>query len=73
MPQLFHLSWIILEGVENNFQGLHIIGWLCFLFFAFMVMLARIEMRRKCGVYGTWMDDFFATLLFYPFVLAQVR
>jgi len=70
--QLFWLVWIVFEGLENNLQGVHIIGWLFFLFFAFTVMLARIEMRRNYGVYGSWMDDFFATLLFYPFVLAQL-
>ena len=47
--------------------------WLSFLFFAFIVMLCRIEMRAAYSVYGSWLDDSFATLMAWPFVLAQLE
>jgi hypothetical protein len=69
--QLLHLAWLILEIAEVEFPGLHVVGWVCFVGFAFIVSYTRNSARVLYGVWGSYMDDVFSTMFLWPIVLAQ--
>jgi choline-glycine betaine transporter len=64
-------AWLTLQFVQIGAKGVYAISWVFFIFFISIVIFARVEMRRIYKIWGSWMDDLFAALFLYPWVLAQ--
>lgn len=71
--QVLFMTWIIFELVEIGAKGSYVIGWVAFIFFGFIVAFTRHTARTLYGVWGSFVDDIFATLFLWPVVLAQVQ
>ena len=53
-------------------QGLWMFGWACYLSKVLLTSMVRHLIRRHYSIEGSGMEDFWAALLFYPQVLAQM-
>ena len=73
LAQVLFLGFIVLQIVETGTQGMHTLGWLCFLFFCTIVSSTRTQMRYKHNVWGSPIDDMTATLFFWPLALSQMQ
>jgi len=67
----FYLVWFICHIVETDTEHVYLIAWLMYFGFLCIVMHLRVEMRGKYNVCGSPIDDMTASLVMYPFVLAQ--
>ena len=67
----FYIAWIVCHILETSNTHSYLVAWLMFFFFLAIVVHLRVEMRQKYNVWGSPVDDLFASLLMYPFVLAQ--
>jgi len=66
----FLLLHILAPVTEEG--GLVGIAWTCYVAFVVVVSYVRHVMRVREGIAGNGVEDFFAALLFYPQVLAQI-
>jgi len=66
----FILLHIFVPATDEG--GLAGIAWTCYVAFAVIVAYVRHVMRVREGIAGNGVEDFFAALVFYPQVLAQV-
>merc|ERR1712072_1396754 len=75
LAQTLHLIWLIFMFGEWGGMGRnsHNFAWLWFTFFLCIVIFVRSEMRVKHNVWGSILDDIFATMFLWPIVLAQVN
>jgi choline-glycine betaine transporter len=71
--QACHLTWIVMllvnAGETSNYAYL---GWTFYVFFALLLMSIRGEMRAKYNVYGSLLEDAWACITMYPWVISQM-
>ena len=63
--------FILCHILEALVTGMWAIAWIFFLGFITMMTYYRIEIRRRCGISGNAVEDFFASC-FYPACALQV-
>jgi hypothetical protein len=74
MMIVFWSGWGTLELVGITAGTLaNILAWLLFTFFLCIVITTRVEMRAKHDVWGSVMDDVFASIFLWPLVLSQCQ
>jgi len=56
----------------NGDEGMWALAWICYVFFAFIVACCRYNVRQILKIKGNLVQDFFCSLFFYPFVIAQI-
>jgi choline-glycine betaine transporter len=68
--QVLLICWfgLIVCGAE----GAWVVAWVCMLFMFLCVAFARGEVRRKYNIWGSPLDDLFATMSVYPIVCGQM-
>lgn len=59
-------------GWTNGDEGMWALAWICYVFFAFLIACCRYNVRQILRIKGNLVQDFFLSLLFYPFVIAQI-
>jgi len=69
---LFFLLFIAFHIMEVFFSGFFAYAWFCYIAFAILVAVQRHAMRQAYKIEGSGPEDFFASLLLYPQVLAQM-
>lgn len=69
---LFYM-WPLLLAINEAEQGLYIVGWVFYIFFAFAAGQLRSSMRAQGGMPGDMFTDFIASLLGYPLVAVQLH
>jgi len=70
--QLLYTMWFVLQIVEVEVHDVYVLAWVFFIGHIFIVTTARVELRALYNVYGTPIDDGFASLIMWPFVIAQM-
>jgi len=73
MATFFQWYWIILLSLTNVTDGANSMGWFMYLIFVSIVAKTRRDLRDKRNVYGNIIEDLFATMIMYPFTLAQME
>ena len=58
------------ELAEDGFWAL---GWVAYIFFAFLLSAVRATARADAGIDGNPLEDFFAALFAFPAVIAQIQ
>jgi len=66
-----YIVWFALQITEVDLEHAYLVAWLMFFGFLCLVIHLRVEMRNKYNVFGSPIDDIFASLILYPFVLSQ--
>merc|ERR1719473_2296145 len=66
-----YIVWFALQIAETDLEHTYLVAWLLFFGFLCLVIHLRVEMRQKYNVFGSPVDDIFASLILYPFVLSQ--
>merc|ERR1719198_541834 len=70
--QLMFVVWFLMHICQVAAPGLSSIAWLAYTFMAFVIAMARGDVRRKEKIWGNMLEDFFVCLAAYPFALAQL-
>jgi choline-glycine betaine transporter len=71
--QLLFIAWFCLQISEVDKANMHVLGWLCMTGVLMLIALARGEVRRLYNIWGNPLEDFWAAMCMYPFVLAQIQ
>jgi hypothetical protein len=72
---IFHITEGPAHAYANEYaptKGHHVLAWVAFIFFLFIVILARLKLRVEYNIWGSYMDDLFAAMFMWPFALAQM-
>jgi hypothetical protein len=67
----FYIAWIVCHILEDSNKHSYLVAWLMFFGFLAIVVHIRVEMRQKYNVWGSPVDDMFASLMMYPFAISQ--
>merc|ERR1712070_375956 len=65
-------AFVLLQCLVSSEGGLVGISWSCYVAFVVAVSYVRHVMRVREGITGNGVEDFFASMFFYPQVLAQI-
>jgi len=67
------LMWIclLMAGIEHVNYGY--LGWTFYICFAMQLAHLRASLRAKYEIYGAFAEDFFTSLMMYPFVISQAE
>ena len=69
---LYYL-WILLLCLTPLNAGTHTLAWISFIFYAALLTSMRYQVRKKWKIIGNLIEDFVASMLFFPFVLVQLQ
>jgi len=69
---VFFLLFIVFHIMEVVFSGFFAYAWFCYIAFAILLAVQRHAVRKVYQIEGSGPEDFFASLLLYPQVLAQM-
>jgi len=64
--------FILMHALQPVEGGLHGIGWTAYIAFTMVVSYTRCVTRVRYNIPGSGLEDFLATLVFYPQVIAQI-
>lgn len=70
---IVYYAWIVLLCTSKVDAGTYSVAWLMYLVFVGMTTTVRYNLRNKWRIIGNLFDDFFVSLLLYPFALAQMK
>merc|ERR1711861_104864 len=70
--QACQIGWIIGLCLEVKVANASALGWTFFFFKICFITIARVNARDAWNVYGFLPEDFFSSLVMYPFVVSQL-
>eukprot|EP01051_Picozoa_sp_SAG22_P013774 SAG22_NODE_1583_length_4063_cov_6.137487_2_plen_906_part_00 len=70
---LLYYLFVIFMFIELAEDGFWALGWVAYIFFAFLLSAVRATARADAGIDGNPLEDFFAALFAFPAVIAQIQ
>jgi len=71
--QLLWLAWFICQITEVAAEDMFAIAWTFYMLFVFCLTMMRSHLRGKYGIWGSFLEDFWICLTFYPFAVSQMQ
>jgi len=71
--EALHLLWFCLMIAEVAMPGAHTIAWISFCFFLVIVAFSRYQLRGQYGIWGSYPEDFWISMMLWPFAIGQMQ
>ena len=69
---LIFVGYIYTDTSSKNLTLVAAFGWVLYILFILIVTLVRCQVRVARNIYGSFLEDFFTSVIMFPMVISQM-